>query len=57
MIGDSSNDIKAGRAAGLTTVAVSYGYSLVPPAELGADWVIDHLRDVLAVLHPRIPRL
>lgn len=57
MIGDSSNDINAGRAAGLTTVAVSYGYSLVPPLELGADWVVDRLRDVLTVLQPRIPRL
>ena len=57
MIGDSPNDINAGRAAGLTTVAVSYGYSLVPPQDLGADWVVDHLQDVLTVLQPRLPRL
>lgn len=57
MIGDSSNDINAGRAAGLTTVAVSYGYSPVPALELGADWVVDRLQDVLTVLQPRMPRL
>lgn len=57
MIGDSSNDINAGRAAGLTTVAVSYGYSIVPSLALGADWVVDHLSEVLEVLHPRIRRL
>ena len=57
MIGDSSNDINAGRSAGLTTVAVSYGYSMVPMPDLGADWVVDRLNDVLNVLRPRIPRL
>ncbi len=55
MVGDSSNDIKAGQAAGLTTVAVSYGYSLVPVETLGADLVVDHLPDVLRVLQPRLP--
>ena len=56
MIGDSSNDIRAGQAAGLTTVAVTYGYSLVPADALGADMVVDHLPDVLKVLQPRLPR-
>ena len=57
MVGDSSNDIKAGQAAGLTTVAVSYGYSLVPAAALGADMVVDHLPDVLRVLRLRLPQI
>ena len=57
MIGDSSNDIRAGQAAGLTTVAVSYGYSLVPAETLGADMVVDHLPDLLRVLRPRLPEL
>jgi phosphoglycolate phosphatase len=56
MIGDSSNDIAAGRAAGLTTVAVSYGYSLIPVESLGADMVVDHLPDVLNRLQARLPR-
>lgn len=56
MVGDSSNDIHAGRAAGLTTVAVTYGYSLIPPHELGADMVVDRLADVMTVLRARLPR-
>lgn len=55
MVGDSHNDTAAGRAAGLTTVAVSYGYSLVPVGELGADHVIDDLRQVATALRPRLP--
>jgi phosphoglycolate phosphatase len=54
MVGDSSNDIMAGRAAGLTTVAVTYGYSLVPVHDLGADLVVDCLTDVIKALQPRL---
>lgn len=46
MIGDSPADIGAGMAANLPTIAVSYGYSNVPPAELGADMLIDLLSEV-----------
>lgn len=42
MVGDSSNDIDASRAAGIASVAVSFGYCDRPAAELGADIVIDH---------------
>lgn len=56
MVGDSSNDILAGRGAGLATVAVTYGYSLIPPHELGADMVVDRLADVTMVLRARLPR-
>ena len=55
MIGDSTNDIAAGRAAGLMTIAISYGYSLVAPQALGADHVIDRLDQIGAVLAPRLP--
>ncbi len=50
MIGDSRNDILGGRAAGLTTVAVSYGYSEVPAAELGASHVIERFSDLPEML-------
>jgi phosphoglycolate phosphatase len=56
LVGDSSNDITAGRAAGLTTIAVTYGYSLIPPQELGADMMVDRLTDITAVLRDRLPR-
>lgn len=50
MIGDSQADIDAARAAGLRSIAVSYGYSRVPVAELGADAIVDGLPEVLTVL-------
>ncbi len=46
MIGDSPADIGAGKAALLPTIAVSYGYTNIPPAELGADILIDLLSEV-----------
>lgn len=46
MVGDSINDVLAGKGAGLPVVVLSCGYSRIPPAELGADAVIDHFRDL-----------
>ena len=43
MIGDSETDVAAARAFGIPVIAVDYGYSAVPPAELGADAVIADL--------------
>ncbi|WP_114952587.1 phosphoglycolate phosphatase [Sphingosinicella terrae] len=42
-VGDSIIDADTARAAGLTFVAVSFGYSDRPAVELGADAVIDSL--------------
>jgi phosphoglycolate phosphatase len=56
MVGDGRNDVLAARAAGVPVVAVSYGYSRVPAAELGADLVINQfsqLREALDRLPPR----
>ncbi len=53
MIGDSPNDIGCAIAAEVRSVAVTYGYSNVPHAELGADVLIDRfdaLPDALANL-------
>ena len=50
MVGDSSNDVRAARAAGVPVVAVSFGYTAVPARELGADQVIDSLGELPAVL-------
>jgi phosphoglycolate phosphatase len=57
MVGDSINDITAGRAAGLMTIAVSYGYSTIAPRELGADCLIDRLDEIESVLAARLPRV
>jgi len=41
MVGDSRPDVDAAKAAGVPVVAVSFGYADVPPADLGADALID----------------
>ena len=50
MVGDSENDVVAARAAGLPVVVVSFGYSPIPAAELGADAVIDSFDALEAAL-------
>jgi len=56
MVGDSATDLKTARAAGLKgAVLVSYGYSVIPVTELGADAVINSLHELvpaLALLEP-----
>jgi len=47
MIGDSCNDIDAATAAGLKSIAVSFGYTDIPPRELGANHVIDHFDELI----------
>ncbi|SOB86846.1 phosphoglycolate phosphatase [Sphingomonas guangdongensis] len=49
-VGDSIYDIQAGKAAGLPTVAVSFGFLLQPVGTLGADAVIDHFDQLSPVL-------
>jgi phosphoglycolate phosphatase len=56
MVGDSDVDITTAKAAGIPVVAVSFGYTATPVAELNPDRVIDHydallpaLRDLAAV--------
>ena len=46
MVGDSISDVSMGRAAGIPVVAVDYGYTDTPAAELGADRVISRLADL-----------
>lgn len=50
MVGDSAFDIDAARNAGMASIAVSFGYTHVPPGELGADALIDHYDQFLPVL-------
>lgn len=48
MVGDSSNDVAAARAAGCPVVCVSYGYNHGREiADVGADRVIDSLLELL----------
>ena len=41
MVGDSINDVLAAKGAKVPVVVLSFGYSRVPPDELGADLVVD----------------
>ncbi len=50
VVGDSITDVEMARALSVPVVAVSYGYTTIPPLELGADKVIDHLSDLPAVI-------
>lgn len=49
-VGDSIFDIQAGQAAGLPTIACSFGFQMQPVAELGADAVIDGFAELLPTL-------
>jgi phosphoglycolate phosphatase len=49
MVGDSNFDIEAGKAAGVVTIAVSYGFR--PPEFLkGADFLIDSMGGLIKIL-------
>jgi phosphoglycolate phosphatase len=39
-VGDAGRDIQAGKAAGMITVAATYGY--IPPQDDPTDWAADH---------------
>ena len=48
MVGDSTTDTGAARAANVPVVAVSFGYNDIPAAELDADLLIDHFAELPA---------
>lgn len=50
MIGDSINDILAAKNAGIPSIAVSFGYSHVPAAELEPTLVIDSFDELTPAL-------
>jgi phosphoglycolate phosphatase len=41
MVGDSISDISAAKAAWVPSIVVGFGYTEIPAAELGADYLID----------------
>ena len=50
MVGDGPNDVAVARAAGLPVVLVTHGYSRIPPAQLGADRLIERFGQLPAAL-------
>lgn len=49
-VGDTTYDIGAARAAGVPSVAVSFGFNDKPAHELGAEAVIDHCAELIPTL-------
>ena len=45
MIGDSDTDVQTAKAARIPIIGVTFGYTDVPVAKLGADAVIDHYHE------------
>ncbi len=50
MVGDSAADIGTARAARVRSIAVTFGYTTIPPRELGADAVIESFDELAAAL-------
>jgi phosphoglycolate phosphatase len=48
MVGDSETDVITARAAEIPVIAVSFGYTNIPPAALGADTLVHKFEDVPA---------
>jgi phosphoglycolate phosphatase len=49
-VGDMTYDILAARAAGVPSIAVSFGFNAGPAEELGADAVIGHFAELIPTL-------
>lgn len=56
MVGDSITDIRAARATGVPVIAVSFGYTEMPAAELGADALIHHYDELARAVAALLPR-
>jgi phosphoglycolate phosphatase len=50
VIGDNDHDVHAARAAGARVIAVTYGYSHRPRAELGAEHLIKTIPELLPLI-------
>jgi phosphoglycolate phosphatase len=50
MVGDSETDVLTARRAKVPVAAVSWGYSRIPAAELGADRLIERMNDLPAAV-------
>ena len=55
LVGDSQIDVAAARAADIPVIAMSYGYTPVPVAELGADAVVDDFTRLPEIISRLVP--
>jgi len=54
MVGDNYHDVQAAHAAGIRALAVTYGYSHKPHAELGAEGLLNTLSELLPIAEEQI---
>lgn len=50
MIGDTAIDVQAAHAAGVSVAAVPWGYRSIPVEELGADFILYELADLMVLI-------
>jgi phosphoglycolate phosphatase len=55
MVGDSMTDVATARAAGVPVVAVDFGYTEIPPRDLGADRLISHFDSLVPAVEDLLP--
>jgi phosphoglycolate phosphatase len=55
LVGDSATDVNTARAAGVPVIAVTFGYTETPVAELRPDRIISHFRELPAAVFDLIP--
>jgi phosphoglycolate phosphatase len=55
MVGDSITDVATARAASIPVIAVDFGYTETPPAELGADRLISHFDALPGAVRQLLP--
>jgi phosphoglycolate phosphatase len=56
MVGDSAPDVAVARAVGIPVIVMDYGYTPVPPGELGADAVTGDFREVPTLVEALLRR-
>ena len=56
MIGDSTTDVKAAKAANVPVVVVTFGYPDIAPDQMNGDVEIDHYDQLLAQLPALLSR-
>src|SRR5262249_8030874 len=55
MVGDSATDIMTARAAGIPVIAVDFGYTQIPVAEVKPDRIISHFDALPAAVQDLFP--
>jgi len=55
LVGDSRTDLDTARAASVPMIAVDFGYTDVPVAQLAPDWVISHYEALPAAVFALLP--